>query len=534
MALVLGYDIGTSAVKVTACDEQGVVQAVASVPHTLDQREVQGAMWSEQRPESWWEGVCAATRRVLSTLAGSRVVAIGLCGQMHGSVLMGRDAAQGDANAQPLGPAILWNDQRTQRECEEIRAEVGGDAGMVRLTGLAVREGFTLPKLMWVRRNQPRVWAQVQRVLLPKDFIAFRLCGELVTDVGDASGTMLFDVRRREWSRVACDRFLIDRQLLPRAVESASVVGQLSARAAAEMGVSLTDGGVAVIIGTGDNQAGAVGEGVVEAGSGLCIIGTSGVIVGAINGAKFDEVGATPGRLQTVCAAAGPTSWCMTGCTLSAGLALRWARDLLAPGMGYEEVMAMAAEVEPGCEGLLFFPYLAGERCPHAQPQARGAWIGLGAQHSRGHLLRAVIEGVTFTLGQIVGLMRGSGVPLTTLCACGGGNRSAFWRQLQADVFGIKLVQSAARDATGAQVERGGAYGAAMLAAVGCGWFSSVAEASRAWIGKAGERGVSVEPGAKCDERLAVAAATHAMLAARHEGLWSSAIVSERGEGRAR
>jgi len=549
MAIILGYDVGTSATKVTACDEAGVCLGWEQAAYPLDQRVVGGAIWSEQDPEDWWRGACEATQRLLKAkeLTSRTVRAIGLSGQMHGSVLLGADAAGSGGKANVLGPALLWNDSRATKECERLRELAGGEEGMVRLVGNAAREGFTLPKLLWLASNRPAMWKAARHLLLPKDYIAFRMTGAIATDVGDASGTLLFDVARRKWSLEACSLFGIDPELLPAAHESTATVGELTSSAREALGISRGKAPIPVIIGSGDNQTGAVGEGVVTSGAGLCIIGTSGVLLAALATPQFDDGScltrplndaqpvadaavatgtglsarspANVGRLHTFCGAAGQDSWCMTGCTLSAGLALRWARDCLMPGASYNDVMSESWLAPAGCDGLLFFPYLMGERCPFAEARARGAWVGLNGSHRRCHLLRSVVEGVTFTLAQIADIARGAGVGLDQIRGCGGGNRSLLWRQLQADVFGVPLSYPAAGGAASAEVDRGGAYGAAILAAVGSGLFDSVRQGCSSWT--LSEEDVTL-PSPAVDERLVEAARRHARAAAEYRGCWLS------------
>jgi xylulokinase len=315
-------------------------------------------------------------------------------------------------------------------------------------------------------------------VLCPKDFIAFRMTGALATDVGDASGMLCFDVDRRDFCEPLLRRLHLDRSLFPRALESSAPVGLLTHHAATELG--LPAGEIPVVIGSGDNQAGAIGAGVVSPGTALMILGTSGVLLAPCDSPRRDLSATGPvGRLHAFCAAAGPRSWCVTGCMLSAGLSLRWARDLLRPGASYDDVLAEAALAPAGCDGLVFLPHLTGERCPHPDPLARGGWIGLTSRHTRPHLLRAVVEGVALTMAQIVALARDAGVPVTTLRASGAGFRSSLWRQLLADLTECPVVASGTE-------EGGGALGAALLAAVGTGRFRDVSEACTAAVAETG------------------------------------------------
>lgn len=418
----------------------------------------------------WWASSVEAIRRVLADpgVVGGRVIGVGLSGQMHGSVLL-------SADRKPVRRALLWNDQRTSAECEEIERAFGGRAEIVRRVGNAALTGFTLPKLLWVRRYEPEVWKRVQAVLLPKDFIRLKLTDELATDVGDASGMLLFDVDKRVWSAEAMGLMGLEPRMFPRIVESGEVTGRLTKAAAAETGLPE---GVPVVGGSGDNQAGAVGAGVVSPGLVLATIGTSGVIYAHSERVRKDIGVAVSGRLHTMCAANGgsgkPGQWSVTGCMLSAGGSLQWCRDVLFPGVDFDVLMQEAAGIPPGCDGLVFLPYLTGERCPYPDPQARGGWVGLTMRHTRGHLVRAVIEGVTFGMGQILDLVRGLEVQVEKARLGGGGARSPLWQQMQADVYGCPVALT--------NTEEGPAYGAGLLAGVGAGVFGSIEEACQGAI----------------------------------------------------
>jgi xylulokinase len=505
MAYLLGYDIGTSATKAILCDDTGAILGTSTSDYPLHQPH---PGWSEQEPQDWWLAVIAATRSLLASHPGIKVSAIGLTGQMHGSVLLGSNAAASGGEAQPLRRALLWNDQRTSNECDLIRELAGGTPSLISRVGNAALTGFTLPKLLWVRQHEPQVWAQVRHVLCPKDFIAFRLTGQLAADVGDASGTLLFDVDHRRWDAAWCKTLGLDPQVLPHVHESASIIGTLTHHAATALG--LPDQ-LPVIIGSGDNQAGAVGAGVVEPGTALSIMGTSGVLLAPTDAPHKDLADAAHcGRLHTFCAASGPHGWCMTGCMLSAGLSLRLARDLLCPGVSYEALMQEAQTAPEGCDGLIFLPHLTGERCPYPDPTARGGWIGLTSRHTRAHMLRAVIEGITFSMGQIIELAQSCGVTIHTLRATGGGNRSAFWRQLQADVYGCVLETTTSEDG-------GGAYGAALLAATGTGLFKDVAAACRTCVRPSG----TTQPSGKSSPALNESRQIHGQMYSKLKGTWS-------------
>ena len=497
MAFLLGIDIGTSGAKAIVIDGRGRIVSSATAEYPLS-RPHEG--WSEQDPEDWWKGVCRAIRAAMSRgrrrVRADEIPALGLSGQMHGSVLLGRDAATSGGRAKALRRAILWNDQRTAAQCAEIESAVGGRARLVELVGNAAMTGFTLPKLLWVREHEPSLWKRVQSVVLPKDFVCLRLTGELGTDVGDAGGTLLFNVDRREWNREVFEAIGIDPAVLPRAVESSAVAGRVTKWAADQTGLCE---GTPVVAGSGDNQAGAVGAGVVEPGMAMAMLGTSGVILAHSDRPRKDLADPDhPGRLHTMCAATGPDGWCITGVMLSAAGSLAWCRETIAPGIKFETLLREAAKAPPGCDGLIFLPYLTGERCPHADPHARGAWIGLTSRHTRAHLVRAVIEGVTFGMGQILDLVRGLGVQVSSVRLSGGGNRSPLWRQIQADVYGCTV-------STTNTEEGGSAFGAAIMAGVGAGIWPGAAAACRETV-KLKE---TVRPSRKAAAKYARAKATY-------------------------
>ncbi len=475
MDLLLGIDVGTSATKAVLCDSAGRVAATASAEHPISQPH---PGWSEQDPRDWWDSTVRATRGVVELAgqgAAAHVIGIGLSGQMHGSVLLGPDAAGGGGErAEPLRPALLWNDQRTAAQCAEIEQKAGGRRALVEMVGNAALTGFTLPKLLWVRRLEPAVYARIAALLLPKDYVRLRMTGRLATDVGDAAGTLLFDVERRRWSERATALFGIDPAILPPVLESAAPAGSLTPWAAGQLGLNA---GVPVVAGSGDNQAGAVGAGVVAPGLVLATLGTSGVVYAHSDRPRKD-LNEAAGRVHTMCAANGtdqePGQWSITGCMLSAGGSLRWCRDTICPGMSYDAMTAQAAAVPPGAGGLVFLPYLTGERCPYPDPAARGGWIGLTSRHTRGHLIRAVIEGVSFGMGQVLDLVRGIGVEVGAMRIGGGGARSPFWRQMLADVCGCPVATT--------NTEEGPGHGAALLAGVGAGAFGSVGAACSAAV----------------------------------------------------
>lgn len=506
MSLLLGIDVGTSSVKVIAIDTAGQVLATASASYPLLQPQTG---WTEQNPQDWWAATIAATRELLAKPAlghspSDRIKGVGLSGQMHGSVLLDKHAKDGAASqTQALRPALLWNDQRTAAECAQIEKEMGGRRRLVEYVGNAALTGFTLPKLLWVRGHEAHIWARVAHVLMPKDFIRLKLTGELATDVGDASGTLVFNVDERSWSSSVISRMDLNRSIFPPVHESAAVTGGISAWAAAQTGLRA---GTIVVGGSGDNQAGAVGAGVVSPGLVLATLGTSGVLYAHADRPRKDlpDGNLTPGRLHTMCAATGTeshrTGWCLTGVALSAAGSLQWARDQLFPTATFDQLIQEAATIEPGCDGLVFLPYLTGERCPYAEPGARGGWIGLSSRHNRAHLVRAIIEGVTFSMAQILDLVRSVGVPVSAVRIGGGGARSALWRQMQADLYGCQVVTT--------NTEEGPAFGAALLAGVGGGIWKSVAEATGATIRQTEHR----DPGPQ--------APLYARSRAIHHALW--------------
>jgi xylulokinase len=485
-ALLLGIDVGTSSTKAVIVDAGGAVVAAASAGHPIS-RPRPG--WSEQDPRDWWASSLAAVKEALSKAgaAGGDIAAIGLSGQMHGAVFLdGAAADSGGRDGRALRPAILWNDQRTGEECREIEDRCGGRAEVVRLVGNAPLTGFTLPKILWVRRHEPDVFARTRAILLPKDYLRFRLSGDLASDVGDSSGTLLLDVDRRDWSRRMLALMDLDASLLPRLVEPTAITGAVSPWAAEQTGLRAA---TPIVGGSGDSQAGGVGAGVVRPGLALAAIGTSGVIYAHSPRPLKDTAGCGPGGIpgcvHTKCAATGspppsgaPGEWCITGCTLSAGGSLEWARDLLMPGASFDQVSAEAARAPRGSGGLLFLPYLTGERCPHPDPEARGAWIGLTARHTRAHLLRAVVEGVTFTMRQVLDIIIALGVRVERVRLGGGGARAELWRRMQADVYELPVALP--------NTEEGPAFGAALLAGVGAGFFKSVAAACDAAIREQG------------------------------------------------
>lgn len=467
MAYFLGIDVGTTGSKSLLITEKGQVTASATVEYPMYTPQPQ---WAEQNPQDWWQATVESIRKVLATsqVAPDQVMGVGLTGQMHGLVLLNKEGAV-------LRPCIMWNDQRTGPQCAWITERVGPQR-VLQLTGNPVLPGFTAPKIIWVREHEPEIYEQVAKVLLPKDYIRYRLTGEFATEVSDASGTSLFDVGRRRWSQDMLEALDIPAEWLPECYESPVVSGYVSQAVAEVTGLKA---GTPVVGGGGDQAAQAVGSGIIETGLISVTIGTSGVVF-----ASTDEFVIEPeGRLHAFCHAV-PGKWHLMGVMLSAGGSFRWFRDTLgqtekemASLLGqdpYELLTAEAASAPAGCEGLLFLPYLTGERTPYPDPNARGVFMGLTLRHDKRHLVRAVLEGVAYGLRDSLELMKNLGTEIHQVRASGGGARSELWRQILADVFDSELVVI--------NVTEGAAYGAALLAGVGAGVYKDVAEACRQTI----------------------------------------------------
>lgn len=468
MNALLGIDIGTSGTKTLAIDEQGKILAAALFTYPCY---VPKPLWSEQDPDDWWGATVQGVRAVMkkARLKPADVKAIGLSGQMHGSVFL-------DKRNRVLRRAILWNDQRTSAECAEIERRAGGRARLIEMVANPAMTGFTAPKILWLRNHEPRTFDKTAKVLLPKDEIRRRLTGEFATEVSDASGMLLLDVAKRSWSTELLSKLELDASLFARCYESEDVTGKLTAETAEQLGLT-TD--CLVVGGAGDCAAGAVGNGIVERGVLSTSIGTSGVMFVHCDDVKIDP----SGRVHTFCHAVRG-KWHIMGVNLSAGGSLQWFRnelcrtDAAAAKRGkreiYDQLTAEAAGVAPGSQGLFFLPYLSGERTPHADPDARGCFVGLTLAHTRGHLVRAIMEGVTYSMRDSLAIIEDLGVPVKQIRASGGGSRSPLWRQIQADVFGRKVVTI--------NSEEGPAYGVALLAAVGAGAFKNIEEACRSTI----------------------------------------------------
>ncbi|HEX6800564.1 MAG TPA: xylulokinase [Ktedonobacterales bacterium] len=463
--LFLGVDVSTTGSKALLVGEDGAVVANVTTPH--DPPASPHPLWSEQDPADWWRATVASIRAALSQAdtvgasggrplpalgARAEVVAIGLTGQMHGLVLL-------DERGAALRPAILWNDQRTQAECDEMRARLGGRERLIQITGNDALPGFTAPKILWVRRHEPEVYARACHVLLPKDYVRLRLTGGYTLDKADGSGTALFDLARRDWSDDVLAALEVPRAWLPETFEGPEVTGRVTAEAAALTGLAE---GTPVVAGGGDQAAQAVGVGAVEPGTVALTLGTSGVVFAPANRPLVEP----QGRLHAFCHAL-PGRWHLMGVMLAAAGSLQWYRDTLAPDMPFDALLAEAAEAPAGSDGLIFLPYLSGERTPHPDPLARGAFVGLTTRHRRAHLTRAVLEGVAFGLRDGFELLRSTGISgLGPVLVSGGGARSALWLEILAAVLGVELVREAPTE--------GAAYGAALLAGIGAGaWDAS-------------------------------------------------------------
>ncbi|MEW6745035.1 MAG: xylulokinase [Planctomycetota bacterium] len=451
--LFLGLDVGTSGARALLIDGDGKVAASATESYPLATPQ---PGWAEQDPLDWYRGSVTAIRRALEMVTGASVRAVGLTGQMHSTVFL-------DGQDRPLRAAILWCDQRTAAQCDEITARAGGLPGLLRLTSNRALPGFTAPTILWVRQREPELFSSVRSILVGKDYVRYRLTGERVSDVSDASGTLLLDVRRRCLSEELLARLDLERSLLFEVVESAVVSGTITPQAARETGLAP---GTPVVGGAGDQAAAAVGCGIIRDGIASISIGTSGVVFAATSRPLEDE----HGSLHVFCHAA-PDLWHAMGVTLSAGGSVRWWRDVLAPagGLGYPELDEEAQRVEPGASGLLFLPYLSGERTPVHDARARGVFFGLSLAHGRGHMMRAVLEGVCLALRSNLDLLHARGQAPSEIRLTGGGARSPLFRRILAEVLECPLSTL--------EVDEGPALGAALLAAVGVGAVADLGEA---------------------------------------------------------
>lgn len=454
----IGIDLGTSSCKAVAVDGRGQVLAQAEGFYPMA---TPRPGWAEQDPEQWWSVTTTVVQELVGRLpAGVTVGGIGLCGQMHGLTVL-------DEDHQVVRPAILWNDQRSERHCREIVASVGGLDGLLALTGNHMLPGYTAGKILWLREAEPAAFARMRRFLNPKDFLRLRMTGTYATEVSDASGTGLFDVRRRRWSTELLDALGLDPDLLPAVSESAVVSGRLSADVAAAWGLPAS---TPVVGGGGDSVLQTTATGMTEPGTLGITLGTAGIVAAATDHCPDNE----DGRLQVSCGNS-PDLWHVMGVALSAGGALAWLRDALAPlrsggDLPFEDLVALARQSPAGARDLLFLPALVGERCPQVAPHARGAWLGLTPAHLAPDLVRSVLEGVLLNLRQIRDLFADAGLAVDRVRANGGATREPIWTQLLADVLGTDITTVSAG-------EQGGAVGAALLAGVGTGYWSSLQQA---------------------------------------------------------
>jgi xylulokinase len=470
----LGLDVGTGGTRVVLVDERGRVVASASKEHAPFRSPFPG--WAEQDPEDWWRAAQKAIREVVAASGGVRIDSVGLTGQMHGAVML-------DAAGEVLRSSLIWCDQRTEDECQWLHRVIGRER-LIELVANPALPNFTLTKLLWVKRHQPEIFARIEHVLCPKDYVRYRLTGTYAMDVQEASGTLLLDVANRRWSSEVAQIAGIPEAWLPELFESPEVCAHISPEAAAATGLA---SGIPVVAGAGDQGAGAVGMGILAPGSVSATIGTSGVVFAATAAPTRDP----QGRLHTFCHAV-PGRWHVMGVTQAAGLSLGWLRDTIAPSESYEVLTALAARVPAGSDGLLWTPYLLGERTPHLDSQARAAFVGLTTGHTRGHLVRAVLEGVAYSLKDTFTLFAELGIPVKGVRLGGGGARGPLWREIQASVYGYTSDILVA--------EEGGAFGAALLAGVGAGAWPDTDAACATAI----EVAQQIEPDAAAKERYSV------------------------------
>jgi xylulokinase len=454
----MGIDIGTGGTRALLVDRNGKLRAAFTAAH--EDMRMEHPMWAEQRPEDWWRAAVEAIRGVLAAAqaSGKDVQGIGLSGQMHGLTLL-------DSAGDVIRPALIWCDQRSQPQVDFINKTIGKENVLAAIAN-PVLTGFTLPKLLWVRDHEPAQFARVRKMLLPKDYIRYKLTGEFATEVSDASGTALLDVVRRRWSSEMMDRLDLDRASLPAVSESSEITGTISKGAAELTGLQP---GTRVAGGGGDQAGSAVGNGIVEPGIVSCTLGTSGVVFAHMENVAYDSAG----RVHTFCHAVRD-KWHVMGVTQGAGLSLQWFRNQMSPGVAYDDLTSEAASAPAGSQGLFWLPYLMGERTPHLDATARGGWVGMTARHTRADLVRSLIEGVSYSQKDCLDIIEKLGVPISSVRVSGGGARSPFWRKLLADILGKPIVTL--------ETQEGSAYGAALLALVGTGEFASVPEVCRAAI----------------------------------------------------
>ena len=473
MPHLLGIDIGTSGTKSLLLSDQGDVLATHTVEHSM---QTPKPGWTEQNPQEWWEATQKSVAGCLkkAKVKGADVAGVGLSGQMHGSVFL-------DKQNDVIRPALLWNDQRTAAQCDQITERAGGTRRLIEMVGNPALTGYTAPKILWLRDKEPKNFKQLAHVVLPKDYVRLQMTGDLATDVGDGSGTMLVDVRNRKWSDELLGLLDLDPQLLPKLYESPDVTGTLHAAGAKALGLAE---GTPVVAGAGDVMSGAIGNGIVERGLINANLGTGGVMCAHSDDYTVDLDDATPGRVATMCHAV-PGQYVVFGCMLSAAGSFQWYADNFADAERAEakkqkrsvfELLIEQAESAPaGSEGLFFMPHLTGERCPYNDPEARACWVGMTRRTGQAMLVRSLIEGVTYNMAAMLDIMRGPmNIPVKQVRGTGGGAKSALWRQIQADCYGAPLALT--------NSEEGGAFGVALLAGVGTGQFKSVTSACKQLI----------------------------------------------------
>lgn len=469
MSYYIGIDVGTSSTKAVLIDVSGKIVFTVAPEYSF---QTPKALWAECDPEDWLKATLQALKEIAKKVDPGEIRGIGLSGQMHGLVLL-------DEHGEVLRPCIMWNDQRTESQCEALTEGVGAER-VLELTGNPILPGFTAPKILWVQENEPEIWARAARILLPKDYIRYRLSGSFFTEVSDASGTSLLNVGEREWSEIMLDACGIPRGMMAEVTESTETSTKLSEKAAQMAGLPA---GLPIAGGGGDQAAGAIGCGIVKSGIVSATLGTSGVVF-----AHADTFNPDPGgRLHAFCAAV-PGKWHYMGVQLSCAGSYQWFQKQLGGGKSYRDLDAMAEEIGAGAEGLIFLPYLSGERTPHPDPHARGVFFGLTLRHGLGHMARAVMEGVTFGLRDTLEIMRQLGISPEKIIVSGGGAQSPLWRQICADIFATEMVTVNAKE--------GAAFGAAILAAVGTGAYGSVPDACDAMLRETG----STKPGEETEK----------------------------------
>jgi xylulokinase len=453
----LGMDVGTGGTRAVLVDGDGKLISGASSEHAPFRTPHPG--WAEQDPEDWWRAAREAIHGALADAPEPMqpIAAIGLTGQMHGAVML-------DENGRVLRPSLIWCDTRTQPQCDWLHDKIGYEK-MIELTCNPALPNFTLTKLLWVKEHEPEIFAKIRHVMCPKDYVRYRLTGEFAIDVQEASGTLMLDVTNRRWSKEVCDAAGIPESWLPKVYECTEVCARISEKAA---GLTGLQAGTPVVAGAGDQGAGAVGMGILQPGSVSATIGTSGVVFAATAKPTRDP----KGRLHTFCHT--PGLWHVMGVTQSAGLSFRWLKETFFAGQDYDALTALAAKIPAGSEGLEWAPYLLGERTPHLDPQVRAAFAGISSIHAAPHFVRAVLEGVAYSLQDTFTLFAELGIPVSAVRLSGGGAKGPLWRKIQAAVYGLPAEILTA--------EEGGAFGCAMMAGVGAGHWANLEEAAKVAI----------------------------------------------------